>query len=113
MRDDIAEGLPPRRMDLDEDLSVPSLAVPKKEPTAMEVFFAWEKLRVAYNVILVAVTVVKLLNTKDDWGLQPLVMANVAFCVGPVAEGYLCWLGVKRPSARALLFGLGMFAAIG
>jgi hypothetical protein len=81
------------------------------QPGAMEVFIAWEKLRLLYNAILAGLVV---------WYLTPFaalhvgpvllfdaLMANLGFCAGPVAEGYLCLLGFPRKPTRWVIFGIG------
>jgi hypothetical protein len=52
MPDEIAEGLPPAgtKTDVAIDVAPDIRAV---QPTAMEVVFAWEKLRLLYNGILI------------------------------------------------------------
>jgi hypothetical protein len=89
------------------------------QPTAVQVFFAWERLRLVYNLALAGVFV--------GWvclsgGVVPDVVfalpeevlaANVCFCAGPVAEGYLCWLGVDRRWSRWGIFTAGMLVAAG
>jgi hypothetical protein len=40
------------------------------------------------------------------------LMANLGFCAGPVAEGYLCLLGFPRKPTRWLVFGIGTALAI-
>jgi hypothetical protein len=106
---------------LDDDFDGPpadptSVALPL---TAQAVFFAWEKLRLAYNLLLAVVTVAlatahRIVDRPDFWfyGFQGAFAANVGFCVGPVAEGYLCWLGLDRLVARTGLFVLGTLFAV-
>jgi hypothetical protein len=114
-RTDVAEGLSPAPMPGEDQPTdhMPNIRV--KEPTFMEVFFAWEKLRLVYNAVLVVVVLIKA-RFVDDMGLESLIpgalIANLCFCTGPIAEGYFCLLGFPRPIGRPLLFCLGMFVPI-
>jgi hypothetical protein len=91
------------------------------EETASAVFVAWEWLRVAYNLVLAAVVLgvhacllgFKPLREERYWeGLAySAVMANVCFCAGPWAEGWLAVLGAERGKARSVLFCLGTLLA--
>jgi hypothetical protein len=114
---EIAVGppLPPRADLASED--GPDIRL--KQPTAMEVFFAWEKLRLAYNALL-AVTGIGMMILKAEFSplivvfaAGPILLANLCFCVGPVAEGYLCWFGLPRRPVRWIIFGLGLLIALG
>src|SRR5262249_46847410 len=95
--------------------------VTREEPRAMDVFVAWEKLRLLYNLILVAAValflnpVVFLLSLPIflPFLLEGALIANIGFCAGPVAEGYLCLLGMSRRPVRALVFVCGTLVAIG
>lgn len=91
--------------------------VDTEEESAHHVWLAWEKLRVVYNLVLGAETLVlggKMFTTVS--GLEMLVLgalgANVCFCAGPVLEGYLRALKMPRRIARWLLFLSGMFIAV-
>lgn len=72
--------------------------------------------RVIYNLVLIAfvLPLAYYLGKSDDirfWWRVPFeaVIANICFCAGPVAEGYLCWLlGMERRLARRLLFVNGL-----
>jgi hypothetical protein len=84
---------------------------PYDHPDAMAVFFAWEKLRLVYNAVL-AIVVLGFLGVSGAetslrfWFQLALAAggANLCFCAGPVAEGYLCWFGLERRTVRVLLF---------
>ena len=89
----------------------------KSDDSAQEVFWAWEKLRLIYNAIPALITVVicgRYLAQPLFW--EPIIggaiAANVAFCMGPVAEGYLVHLGANRRFARYVLFTLGMLLLV-
>lgn len=91
-----------------------STAARAVEPvSAAEVFTAWERLRLPYNGLLGLLVVVHviggLLAAEATLPLmaRAAVGANVCFCAGPVAEGYLDWLGMPRRRGRWLAFGVG------
>jgi len=81
------------------------------EPTFKEVFVAWEKLRLVYNGLLLAVVVAIFRETvvivAPLFLILPAILANVCFCAGPVAEGYLCLIQIPRRFARWFVFGSG------
>lgn len=109
---EIAEGLPPLASIRRESQGT---EIQRKAPTAVQVFAAWEKLRILYNVVLALVVFCKI-QTEFDWDAVGLIVAavhaNVGFCAGPVAEGYLCALGWPRWFGRLLVFGFGLLLAI-
>jgi hypothetical protein len=85
---------------------------------AMEVFFAWERLRLLYNLILAVVVVgFGALSAEVRVPLfwfrvaGEAIIANVCFCCGPVAECYLRWGGLRLRAARWCLFGSGTLLA--
>jgi hypothetical protein len=93
--------------------------VPKGGSTgesATGVFLAWEKYRLLYNAILAAETC---LLASGEFGniwfwvalIEGVVVANVCYCVGPVAEGYLSLLGANRKATRIVLFVSGTLLA--
>src|SRR5262249_59017853 len=105
----IQHGSPTTVMDTARDNSVPRWrSILRDDPPAMSVFLAWEGLRVVYNLVLIAVVVALLGPTgilqRLPYVLEGALVANVCFCAGPVAEGYLCLFGVSRPAARTLIF---------
>src|SRR4051812_17084832 len=84
---------------------------------ARAVFLAWEKLRVLYNAILVVESVGLGANQLGVPAFARLllggaIVANLCFCAGIVAEGYLSLLGVPRRGARPVLFVLGTSLAM-
>ena len=86
------------------------------EPTARETFMAWEKLRILYNGILVALTLLKIYGNNENWGWElPLaaLFANLCFCAAPVFEGYLCLVRLPRAIVRCVVFTLGTLVAAG
>jgi len=121
----IAPGFPPTPRQ--ESESIMSLQI-SREHSAMtsDVFVAWEKLRFLYNAILLVsfyyiviplATVIlgPIFIAPPNW-LSPagtLILWNVCFCVGPVAEGYLCVCGVPRRFSRFVIFCLVTIIMIG
>jgi hypothetical protein len=102
------------------DAQPPSLVRSSIDATAKEVFLAWEKLRLSYNIVLLMLTVggLGLLGTGPAKPLELLgnliggaVIANVCFCAGPCAEGYLTWIGANRRITRMILFAVGLAVA--
>lgn len=90
--------------------------------SARDVFLAWERRRLVYNAVLVVATLVGMAtNARASLLDAPFrrfllygsVVANVLYCAGPVAEGYLAWMGAPRRSARALVFTLGCLLGAG
>ncbi len=83
------------------------------ELSARELFIAWERLRVPYNLIL-AVPLLFLGATSNGpmFLAYAAITTNVAFCAGPVGENYLTLLRFPRQPTRWLLFGLGTLLAL-
>ncbi len=76
----------------------------------------WEKLRLLYNAILIPFVVgatlifhTRWLGDSSFW--EDVIIggigSNVCFCLGPVLELYLVWLGANARTARGWLFALG------
>jgi len=87
---------------------------------ARRTFLAWEKLRIIYVIILVAVTLgvaglsgFRVLRLVEFWvtALVGAVFANIAFFGGPVVETYVRWLGCRGEMVRVVLFTAGTFFA--
>jgi hypothetical protein len=104
---DIASGLPP----LAKDPTLPLPNIRAAEPTFMEVFFAWEKLRLLYNGLLILAVLIRFQFILEviPFFVEPAIYANLCFCAGPVAEGYLCWLGLAHQPCRWVVFWIGFF----
>lgn len=91
---------------------------PAADESARAVFLAWERLRLWYNAALAALVV--LLVPRGDWAdprfprflAAAAFGANLCFCLGPVAEGYLSLLGVNRRTARGVVFVPGLLFAL-
>jgi hypothetical protein len=105
---EIAEGLPPTPP-MDENPVEPAEHdVRMSEPTAMQVFFAWEKLRILLNIcatISMCVAPAFLFVRGDHFTgnfFAFLVAANLLACIGPVGENYFCWFGIRRSVSRAI-----------
>ena len=86
-----------------------------RDDSARAVFLAWEGLRIAYNAILIFLTLA--LATAFGVVIDALfwqrvlpgaLVANVCFCVGPCAEGYLAMMGADRRLARGFFFLTGL-----
>lgn len=80
-------------------------------------FLQWEKLRIVYNAVLVALTCIATFGLKPDLAIDPGfwlgavaagLAANVCFFIGPMAECYIRWLGYRSPVLTYGLFGAGM-----
>jgi hypothetical protein len=100
-----------------EEEDIPRVA--KADATdATAVFIAWERLRLVYNGILAAVVLLlgggSLVREPRFWSLLigGAIGANVCFCAGICAEGYLALLGLPRRETRAVLFVAGTLLAI-
>jgi hypothetical protein len=95
------------------ELSPISLPIhPLAEESACEVFLAWEKLRIAFNVTLGCVVLMAsgmAISEPEFWYylVWRALFANLCFCLGPVAEGYIALLGVDRRIVRLGIFVLG------
>jgi hypothetical protein len=80
--------------------------------SARDVFLAWERLRLLFNVILVVESLFLGMPHLPDGGFWAFlvvsaIMANVCFCAGACAEGYLSLLGFRREAARYIVFAVG------
>ncbi len=87
------------------------------EETARSVFVSWELLRLVYNGVLAFLVLCVAASQLRDGAFRAFLFrgalgANVCFCLGPVAEGYLVLAGVERRFARLLVF-LGGVALAG
>ena len=83
---------------------------------AKSVFIAWEKLRIAYVMLLGAFTMMLsipgvIYNGSHLLTLRGLIMiaegaivANVCYFAGPIIETYVHWLGYHRKWVRWFLF---------
>jgi hypothetical protein len=101
---------PPSRESLDES-TAPSIRT--DEPSAMQVFLVWEKLRLLCNGVLVAALLFSISGLKGEFDgrflaqlLIVLFLVNAVCSMGTVIEGYLCWFGIRRSAARGIAFVL-------
>ena len=76
----------------------------------------WEKLRLLYNALLVPWTLINIVAWRPQGVGEPHFMAdviaggliaNISFCLGPVLEMYLVYLGANARAARSWLFTIG------
>jgi hypothetical protein len=78
--------------------------------TVPELLRRWEKLRLPYNAVILVVVLVLgpvIGRGLPDAGrllLLAFLAANVGFLAGPVLDGYLGWLGLRRASVTGVLF---------
>jgi NhaP-type Na+/H+ or K+/H+ antiporter len=79
----------------------PTPSIRSYEPYAMQVFFAWEKIRVFWNLLIFILLGLVLRCSPREFFLF-LIAFNICFCTGPAIEGYLCWIGVPRLAARVV-----------
>ncbi len=91
------------------------------EPSDLRLFFRWEKLRILYNLILAAVTVLTLVVAPPrSMPLPGLFLAlgllcfaaNVCYCIGPVLDGYARLLGIGHQAVTVVIFTLGTGLAV-
>jgi hypothetical protein len=81
--------------------------------SARQVFLAWERLRIVFNLVLIIFVLGDASSELSDREFRHFLIraafaANVCFCLGPVAEGYLAFFGVQRLIARVVVFVPGM-----
>ena len=100
--------------------AIPELEVAQTSLLAIarSVFLAWEKLRIAYLIILAIITVL-LTGVTGILNLRLLrlivlgaVVANVAYFAGPTVETYVRWLGYNRTWPRWVMFIGGTLISI-
>jgi hypothetical protein len=92
-----------------------------------EIFLAWEKLRILYITLLLAVLVERLVAAYwfNESGppevrvanlifqiFECAVVANILYLAGPIFEGYIKWLGATAKYWRAVLFSAGLIVSI-
>ena len=83
-------------------------------PVLRSILIRWERMRILYNLILIAIVVLPVgggpmeLPELADLPILAVgaVLANLCYLAGPAAESYLAWLGLKsRWVTLALLAG--------
>ncbi len=86
-----------------------------------KIFVSWELLRIPYNIILIALTLVLAIQGSAEifvspgfwmFAIQGALVVNICFMAGPVAESYLRWLGIQVSGLRASLFILGTLFSV-
>ena len=79
---------------------------------AKRVFLDWEKMRLAYNGILVAFSLLigwRQMGSLDFWVVAVLgaIGSNLCYFLGPVFDTYITWLGYRSLGIRWAVFALG------
>lgn len=87
------------------------------DESADAVFKHWEILRIVYNAVLAVVLIpwLRFFVSDSEFAMHVIegaIAANIAFCVGHVAEGYLSMVITPRKDARYVLFILGTLLSI-
>ena len=81
------------------------------------IFLKWEKLRLPYNLILVAFVflLAPVLIRPTLTGMITLiggcVGANILFLAGPAVEAYTCWIGFRQRFITPILFVAGVLVS--
>jgi hypothetical protein len=100
-----------------DEKATPATGTQGPDESARSVFLAWEKLRLVYNGVLAGIVLLLAgprLQEPAFWVFlsQGVVFANLCFCAGPCAEGYMVLLvKADRFGARCLVFGGGLVLA--
>jgi hypothetical protein len=87
-------------------------------PSVKAIFRAWERLRLAYNAVLVGVVVLWLCPREEVpltfwlFLVCQAVVANLCFFAGPLSEWYVGWLGYRSQTTRWVLFSSGLLFAV-
>jgi hypothetical protein len=85
-------------------------------PVLRSTLIRWERLRIPYNLILIAIVIVPVgggpveLPELADLPILAVgaVLANLCYLAGPAAESYLAWLGLKSRWVTLALFAGGV-----
>lgn len=108
--------------DLYRPPQAPSEAAEPEPERELGILRRWERLRFAYNAILIVEVVLLALGPARSAVVRPgfasmlifyAVIANLCYCAGPVATAYLHWLGARGPTVVYLLFAMGTLLAFG
>ena len=74
----------------------------------------WEKLRFVYTLVLLIAIVLAVVSRPvgggvDFWSevILGILVANIAYCLGPLVDGYLNWFGLRLKWMTIVLFGCG------
>jgi hypothetical protein len=91
-------------------------AAPVAPAAELALLRRWERLRVLYNLILIAEVLLlsafapgHALGDRAFWRLLVFgaLVANLCYCVGPIANAYAHWLGLRHPAVTIVLFVAG------
>jgi hypothetical protein len=113
----LQKGQAPQTLDAMLPNSQIELDISAPPPSAADAFLAWEKMRLAYNIILVIVALCILdwtvLLSSLSWLYlaQYVFVANLCFCAVPWIEGWGAIAGANRSAVRWLLFVPGTILA--
>jgi len=85
-----------------------------------EIIRRWEWFRIFYNLALLLVTLFSAAVLGSfrapmlllETAVVGAVGANVLFFYGPVADGYLQWMGFRHPAIGKLIFAMGTTLAM-
>ncbi len=80
----------------------------------------WEKLRLAYNAVLLIEVMILTTGFRQLFHAPDLVVqyagaclaANLCFCAGPLVDGYLSWFRIRSPVITGFLFAAGTLISI-
>ncbi|WP_435018820.1 hypothetical protein TA3x_000806 [Tundrisphaera sp. TA3] len=104
----------PETMTPDNPYAAPSSMAPARSGSrpSLELFLFWEKLRVAYNAILVAEVLILagMGMSASLWKPEVIVLAfaaNVCFSTAPVVHAYAILIGLPSRAVGWLLFIVG------
>ena len=101
--------------------TAPDVSTTDHESSEFRLFLRWEKLRLLYNGILLAVTLLALLASPTPRiGRAHLFVslaalctaANVCYCLGPIINGYAYWFGLRNNLVTVFLFSAGTLFSI-
>jgi hypothetical protein len=87
------------------------------------IFLRWERLRIAYNALLLLLTIGWLAGIRDELVLPgPLeagailvvgaLLANACFTAAPLVEAHLACLGLRSRLLTPLLFAAGALVSV-
>ena len=85
-----------------------------------EIIRRWEWFRVLYNLALLVVTLLVAVIGGAfrspvllfETAVLGAVFANILFFYGPVADGYLQWMGFRNPAIGKIIFVMGTTLAM-
>jgi hypothetical protein len=88
-------------------------------PVLRSTLIRWERLRILYNLILIAIVVLPVgggpveLPELADLPILAVgaVLANLCYLAGPAAESYLAWLGLRSRWVTLALFAGGVLVS--